>query len=873
MGQCNGNTNPLCPLGTMGCNYVELPGNSAENVLRSQVARKKDCTNLPALAPGQFDLMIIGGGPSMDDDNRGIVFQDNAGGLILDFLQKAGADLTRVYMTHITKCRPRANRKPTVQEINICRDEYLRKEIELIQPKVVMLVGAVAIRAFNLGGNGSLNAIHGRVFEEKFAGWEEGPTFKVIPTINPAVFFFKPNDKLKARICNDYRIAVDVIKGNEPTEHFIPKGWHLIDTEEKLDWLAGEIEKAGYVAWDTESTGLGFRKATLLCFSFSWGWEGHECAVLPILQHDPDAPEGQTYHTKPSFGALNEATVKRFLTRVFTNPVIAKAAHNYKYDYNVLRWNYGIQCEGVLYDTMVLAHLLDENSSVGLDFCVDLEYGWGDYSKDVRAITGHGKKLRNTYDKVPDAILWPYSATDALGTSRLLRTYIERLRRKPNLYKFYHEETEPLIRPLAKAEFKGALVDINVLNALKTEYEADQLQLATDLRSKTWPDFNPMSNDQVLKAFLNIGVPSVDLEDDSNASGYSTNKNTLNTLIEKKVEPAASLALWIMQYRNRQKLISTYLVNAINDMDDDGRVRYTWFQAGPVTGRLSCRFFHQIPKIDESRFLANKPVMRGMLVVPPGYKYIYGDFSQIELWILAILAKDEEMYNILSGGGDLHRVTAFEFLRSEWPGLTEALISKNNRTEVGKKINFGLAYGSEGFSLVNNGKWFDANNVERNFTWDMLNQGMARWKKRFKGVGEFIEFTPDFVRGNGCVATNVFGRERRYGPVLNSYKDGERKAAERECINFFIQSVASCLTNRTIIEVEKILMKYDVPENVVCLINTVHDSVAYEVRDSHVEWFTDALRAISTRPIPELENNCFNFDIGVGQNWAAAEGV
>lgn len=60
-------------------------------------------------------------------------------------------------------------------------------------------------------------------------------------------------------------------------------------------------------------------------------------------------------------------------------------------------------------------------------------------------------------------------------------------------------------------------------------------------------------------------------------------------------------------------------------------------------------------------------------------------------------------------------------------------------------------------------------------------------------------------------------------------------------------------------------------EDDVRLINTVHDSVAYEVRDSHVDWFKAVLKQIGERPIPELGNQCFIMDIGTGQTWTEAE--
>lgn len=230
------------------------------------------------------------------------------------------------------------------------------------------------------------------------------------------------------------------------------------------------------------------------------------------------------------------------------------------------------------------------------------------------------------------------------------------------------------------------------------------------------------------------------------------------------------------------------------------------------------------------------------------------------------------MLKILSDpNGDLHTATAFEFLKTQWPDMTESMVSKFNRTEVGKRVNFGLAYGSEGHALVKTGKWQDWNGTEKNFTWNMLELGMAAWKMRFAGVGDFIDNTPDLVRTYGGTATNVFGRERHFGPLLTMANDYERGAAERECVNFFIQGVAASITNRTMIAVDKMLAEFGIGEDIVCLVNTVHDSVAYEVRDSHVDWFKDALETISQTPFAELGGATFKIDCGVGQNWTDAE--
>jgi DNA polymerase I-like protein with 3'-5' exonuclease and polymerase domains len=157
----------------------------------------------------------------------------------------------------------------------------------------------------------------------------------------------------------------------------------------------------------------------------------------------------------------------------------------------------------------------------------------------------------------------------------------------------------------------------------------------------------------------------------------------------------------------------------------------------------------------------------------------------------------------------------------------------------------------------------------------MINMGIASWRARFHGVGNYLISTPDLVRSFGGTATNIYGRERRFGSVLNSSNDQMRKAAERECVNFFIQSVAGAVTIRTLIEIDRLLDSHikagRLKEDDIFLINTVHDSLAYEVRDRLVEWFSAAMKSIATRSIIELGGHKFKMDIGIGKNWTQAE--
>ena len=140
---------------------------------------------------------------------------------------------------------------------------------------------------------------------------------------------------------------------------------------------------------------------------------------------------------------------------------------------------------------------------------------------------------------------------------------------------------------------------------------------------------------------------------------------------------------------------------------------------------------------------------------------------------------------------------------------------------------------------------------------------------------ENVELVPANARMRQGVVTNVFGRERRLGKRLNVADSFTRGEAEREAINYTIQSVSGAITNRTIALVHAHIQKLrdtgQLSPTDVFLVNTVHDSVMYEVKDHLVDWFVEVLRTIGERPIPELNNNTFKMDAGVGRNWTQAE--
>lgn len=135
-------------------------------------------------------LMFIGEAPGFEEDKEGKPFIGEAGKLLTRLIEKMGFNRQEVYITNTVKCHPPSNRTPSEEEVSICF-EYLREEIEIITPKVIMALGKVATYVL-LGRKGkikdlNMSKIRGKVF---FYG-----DIPVIPTFHPSYLLRNPKDK------------------------------------------------------------------------------------------------------------------------------------------------------------------------------------------------------------------------------------------------------------------------------------------------------------------------------------------------------------------------------------------------------------------------------------------------------------------------------------------------------------------------------------------------------------------------------------------------------------------------------------------------------------------------------------------------------
>ncbi len=114
---------------------------------------------VPGAGPVTAEIMFIGEAPGFHEDQQGIPFVGAAGKLLNQMLEKAGIARESIYITNVIKCRPPGNRDPKPEEVEACRG-YLERQIEIINPKVIVTLGRYSMaRAFP---NEKISRIHGQ---------------------------------------------------------------------------------------------------------------------------------------------------------------------------------------------------------------------------------------------------------------------------------------------------------------------------------------------------------------------------------------------------------------------------------------------------------------------------------------------------------------------------------------------------------------------------------------------------------------------------------------------------------------------------------------------------------------------------------------
>ncbi|HDS0919521.1 TPA: DNA polymerase I [Pseudomonas putida] len=620
------------------------------------------------------------------------------------------------------------------------------------------------------------------------------------------------------------RAGEDVAPVEEPAAKVEPKYETILDQARFDAWLE-KLRQAPLFAFDTETTGLDAQKAQLVGLSFAVA--PHEAAYVP-LAHDYEGAPAQ----------LDRETVLLALKPLLEDPAKAKVGQNAKYDINILaNGSPAIEMRGVAYDTMLESYVLNSTATRHDMDSLAQKY-LGHTTIAFEDIAGKGTK-QLTFNQIHLDKAGPYAAEDADITLRLHQALQARLAQTPSVQPVLTDIEMPLVPVLAKIERQGALVDAALLHIQSGELGVKMAELELRAYELAGEEFNLGSPKQLGSILYDkLGMPVLS----KTAKGQPS---TAEAVLDELALLGYPLPEVLMQYRSLSKLKSTYtdkLPGQINPRT--GRIHTSYQQAVAATGRLS----------SSDPNLQNIPIrtaegrrIRQAFIASPGYKLLAADYSQIELRIMAHLAKDEGLLHAFRNDLDVHRATAAEVFSVALEDVT------TDQRRKAKAINFGLIYGMSAFGLAKQ------IGVDRKQSQDYIDRYFAR----YPGVLAYMERTRAQAAEQGFVET-LFGR-RLYLPDINAKNPALRKGAERTAINAPMQGTAADIIKRAMVNVDNWLSESGLDARVIL---QVHDELVLEVREDLVQQVKDEIRQYMSQAaqldVPLL------VEAGIGANWDEA---
>jgi DNA polymerase-1 len=612
-----------------------------------------------------------------------------------------------------------------------------------------------------------------------------------------------------------------------PCDH---DGYETVVDEAALDdWIA-KARHQGWIAIDTETTGVDATRAELV--GVSMALQPNKACYIPLAHGGSGLFAENPVQLAP-------ATALAKLKPLFEDPAVLKIGHNLKYDMIVLG-RLGIDVaphdDTILMsfdlDAGLHGHGMDELAATHLSHsCIAF--------KDV---VGVGKSQR-TFNEIDLKAATRYAAEDADVTLRLWRRFKPRLVAE-SATRIYEMVDRPLAPVIAQMERHGIKVDREKLAQLSTEFAHSIVALEGEIHALAGGPFtigSPKQLGDVL--FERMGIKG----GRKGKSGvYSTDVNEMERIAADKDSPGKVIAARVLDWRQLSKLKSTYtdaLQAQINP--ETGRVHTSYSLTGAQTGRLS--------STDPN--LQNIPIrteigrqIRDAFVAEPGNVLLAADYSQIELRLAAHMADVPALKEAFASGADIHSLTAQE------------LFGEVNRDTRGraKTINFAILYGIS--------RWGLAGRLD--VTADDAQAMIDRYFERFPGINHYIVETTEKARDKGYTET-LFGRKTHF-PRLKSKIQHERQGAERAAINAPIQGTSADIIKRAMVRMGPALIEAGLPN--VRMLLQVHDELVFELPEGDVTAARPVIEQVmATAAEPAVSLSVpLGIEIGVGPSWGAA---
>ncbi len=602
------------------------------------------------------------------------------------------------------------------------------------------------------------------------------------------------------------------------------------DAETLQGWVA-KIRDRGYVAVDTETTGLDDMRVDLvgICLAVEPG----EACYIPLAHKDG---EGDLFGGAGlAEGQIPMDEALEILRPVLEDDSILKIGQNMKYDMKILRRN-GIDIT-MFDDTMLLSNALHGGlHGHGMD---SLSERYLDHKPiSIKTLLGTGKSAI-TFDKVPIEDAVKYAAEDADITLRLWMLFKPRLHLE-QVTTVYETLERPLVPVLADMEMTGIKVDRDHLSRMSNNFAQKMAALEDEIHALAGRPFNVGSPKQLGEIlFDELGLQG---GKKGKTGAYATGVDILEDLAAE----GHDLPARVLDWRQMSKLKSTY-TDALQTHihPETGRVHTSYHIAGASTGRLASSDpnLQNIPvRTDAGRQI------REAFVADEGNVLLSLDYSQIELRILAHIADIDSLKQAFHDGIDIHALTASQMFGVPLEGM-DPMVRRQ-----AKAINFGVIYGISGFGLARNLR------IPRKEAQAFIDT----YFERFPGIREYMDKTVAFAKENGYVQT-LFGRKIRTANI--GAKGPQAGFAKRAAINAPIQGTAADVIRRAMIRMPEATAHLPAK-----MLLQVHDELIFEVPVSAVEETTEVVRRVmegAAMPAVQLDVP-LTVDAGQGANWAEA---
>lgn len=401
--------------------------------------------------------------------------------------------------------------------------------------------------------------------------------------------------------------------------------------------------------------------------------------------------------------------------------------------------------------------------------------------------------------------------------------------------KIYDELDGPLMKILAQMEWEGVSLDTKFYAKLEKEFTKITEDIDAKIKKISGSEVNLKSPKQVSKLlFEDLDLPVIK----KTKTGFSTDSSVLETLAQMGESDIPGL---ILQYREIEKLNSTYVKALPQLVHADGKLHTHFNQHVAATGRLSSDGpnLQNIPIRSE-----NGRKLRQGFKARKDHVLLGADYSQVELRLLAHFSEDDVMTQAFNEDKDIHAQTASEIFH-----IDLADVEKEQRSYA-KAINFGLMYGQSSFGLS---QMLGISQKE-------AKTYITEYFTKFHKVKAYLETLKEECEKTGFSKT-LFGR-KRYIKDINSTNRQVKAMAERMAVNSPIQGTAADIIKKAMLDIDKEINAQKLKSK---MILQVHDELIFEVplaeEDAMKKIVKEKMENVVKLSVP------LKVDMGTASNW------